>query len=134
MSHKIGMLIGLVEDNFELTNAKDEKVQLRLKFDFRSATDADIKSWLCGNRRIAFQRPGRSLSKDELKALDGTTIIAQSAGRKVQSRADRIAQMVAQGIPEKLAIVAIDNPVAFATAMDAVDIEPETPDTDEDVA
>lgn len=81
----LGKMIGVVEDNFEVTNSREQKVKLTVKFDFTTASDADVKSWLCGNRRIAFQRPARSLSVDELKALSGKTVIAQNAGQKVKS-------------------------------------------------
>ena len=86
----LGSLIGKVVDNFAITNDNGDKVQLKLMFDFSTATDVDIKSWLCGNRRIALQRPARAMSADELKALNDTTIIAVDAGKKVKTKAERI--------------------------------------------
>ena len=115
----IGELIGIVEDNFEVTNSAGDKVQLRVKFDFTRVFDSDIKSWLCGNRRIAFQRPARSLSASELRDLDGTLINANECGRKVQSRDEKIQMLktvfINAGVSEvqasELAIAAVDNPV-----------------------
>ena len=81
----LGQTIGRVVDNFTITNDADEKVQMRVTWDFSTASDADIKSWLCGNRRIAFQRPSRSLSVSELRDISETTIMAIDAGKKVKS-------------------------------------------------
>ena len=119
---QIGQAIGLVVDNFKVTNDHEDEVQLRVTFDFRQASDNDIKSWLCGNRRIAMQRPLRSLSVEELTELNDTTVNVNDCGKKVRSRAERIAAYVAAGIPEKLAEVAIDNPDKFQAIMDTVDM------------
>lgn len=81
----LGKTIGTVVDNFEVTNNAGVKVQLRLNYDFSTCADSDIKSWLCGNRRISAQRPMRSLSEAEIKALDGTVINALDCGKKVKS-------------------------------------------------
>ena len=58
MEKTLGQMIGTVTDTFSITNARGEKVQISVKWDFTTSTDTDIKSWLCGNRRIAFQRGG----------------------------------------------------------------------------
>ncbi len=86
----LGEMIGKVVDNFAITNDAGDKVQLKLTFDFSTSSDVDIKSWLCGNRRIALQRPARAMSDEELKALNDTVIIAIDAGKKVKTKAERI--------------------------------------------
>ena len=88
----LGKLIGKVVDNFAITNDAGDKVQLRLTFDYSTATDTDIKNWLNGNRRIALQRPARAMSKVELESMNGSTIIAIDAGKKVKTKAERIAE------------------------------------------
>ena len=88
----LGQTIGKVVDDFTITNDAEDKVRVRLTFDFGSATDSDIKSWLCGNRRIALQRPARARSKDELEALNGQVIQATDAGKKVKTLAERKAE------------------------------------------
>lgn len=119
----LGQLIGKVVDNFSITNNNGNTTSLRVEWDFTTATDNDIKSWLCGNRRIVFQRPTRSLSIDEINELDGTTIMASSAGRKIKSREERINELMAGGLPEKLAIFAVDNPSKFHEIVDGIEVE-----------
>jgi len=85
----LGQAIGKVVDNFAITNDAGDKVQVKLTYDFSTATDADIKSWLCGNRRIALQRPARAKSRAELQGLNGMTIMAIDAGKKVKTLAEK---------------------------------------------
>ena len=86
----IGKYIGKVVDNFTITNDDDDKVQLRITFDFSTASDVDVKSWLCGNRRIALQRPARAMDRAELESMNNTVIMAIDAGKKVKTKAERI--------------------------------------------
>ena len=119
----LGQMIGSVEDNFKVTNSAGDEIQLRVKFDYSTCSDNDIRSWLNGNRRITMQRPLRGLSVDEIKALDGTTIMANECGRKVKSREEQIATIAAvftsKGIDDtmamKLATTAVDNPQLLTT-------------------
>ena len=118
MSNELGMLVGVITDNFAVKNDAGDTVQLHVKYDFSTASDEDIKSWLCGNRRIAMQRPLRKLSVEEITNLNGVTILAQDAGKKVKSKEDQIQEFVnafvGQGIdPEmakRLATAAVENP------------------------
>jgi len=123
MENNLGTLIGKVIDNFSITNDAGDKVQLRLTFDFSTSTDNEIKSWLCGNRRIALQRPARAMSKDELNDLNNTTIMAIDAGKKVKTRAEKIKVYTSMGLPENMAIMAVDNPGKFQEAMNKVSHE-----------
>lgn len=107
----LGQTIGKVSHVFDVTNSSDVKVRLSVTFDFTTASDADIKSWLVSNRVIAFQRPTRTLSASEIHELDGTTIVAQHAGQKVKSRAERIQDIVNAGIPESIAIKMADGEI-----------------------
>ena len=110
MTNALGQTIGVVKHTFNVTNASGASVQITINVDFRSSTNEQITRWALSNRIIAFQRPDRSLSVDELKKLDGTTIVAASAGQKMKSRESRIAELVANNVPEKLAIAIVDNP------------------------
>lgn len=123
MGNNIGELIGKVVDNFSITNDGQDKVQLKVEFDFSTSTDVDITSWLCGNRRIALQRPARAMSKDELNDLNNTTIMAVDAGKKVKTRAEKIKVYTSMGLPEDVAIMAVDNPAGFKNAMDSIEID-----------
>jgi len=109
----LGQQIGKVTRWFTVTNDTKDKISLKLTFDFSTTPDSDIHSWLCSNRIIAFQRPTRSLSKEEIEELDGSTIIATDAGKKVKSREERIATYTALGLPRDLAELAVDDPGRF---------------------
>ena len=113
----LGQQIGKVRHSFNITNDAKEKVQLTVTVDFSTASDVDVKSWLVSNRIIAGQRPWRALSRDEIKALDGTTILATEIGKKIKSREERIRLYVGLGLPRDMAELAVDNPVKFQEVM-----------------
>ena len=121
MSNDIGALIGKVTHAFNITNHGKEKVQVSVTLDFTTSSDADIKSWLASDRTIAMQRPMRSLSSAEITAnYDGQTVLASDVGKKIRSRAERIAELVNVGLPNDVAELAIDNPSSFADIMSSV--------------
>ena len=90
MANTLGSLIGKVRHTFSITNDDKEKAQVTVIIDFTNSSDADIKSWLAGNRSIVIQRPWRALSAKEIKGLDGSVIAAEHAGRKVQSATEKV--------------------------------------------
>lgn len=92
MEKTLGQMVGVVGDTFSITNDAGDKVQLTIKYDCSGSSDNEIRSWIAGNRRIAFQRPTRTLSADEIRGLNGTTIMASDAGKKVKSLAERKAE------------------------------------------
>lgn len=118
----LGEMIGVLVDNFEITNDVKEKVKMKIKFDFTSTSDTDIKNWLCGNRRIAWQRPARAMSKEELEGLNNTAVIAQNAGQKVKSVKELVSEYVSIGIPENLALMMINEPERFKDVISQVKI------------
>jgi hypothetical protein len=111
--NQLGALIGVVEHSFKITNSRDESTSLKLRYDFTNATDNQIKSWLASNRTIAWQRANRTLSLNELNGVDGSTVVASNASKKAKSRDQQIADLVNAGIPEQLAVIAVDNPGAL---------------------
>lgn len=114
----LGQIIGKVVDNFAITNDNGDKVQLKLTFDFSTSTDVDIKSWLCGNRRIALQRPARAMSRDELESINNTTIIAIDAGKKVKTKAERIKEAQAT-----IAVLKANFPEEYANMVSEMSVE-----------
>lgn len=117
----LGQIIGKVRHTFSITNDAGDKVQLAIWIDYSTATNTDVIGWVVSNRVIAGQRPWRALSKGELEALDNTTIMATEIGRKVKSRAEKIATYMATGLTEDFAIMALDEPVKFAKAQAMVE-------------
>ena len=81
-NNTIGKLIGKIVDTFSVTNTNGAPVTLRVTWDCSSASDNDIRSWIAGNRRIAFARPARALSATELQKCDNTVVMAVDAGKK----------------------------------------------------
>ena len=114
----LGQTIGSVIDNFAITNDAGDKVQVKLTFDFTTASDNDIKSWLCGNRRISLQRPARAKTKAELEDLNGSVIIAIDAGKRVKTIAEQRAE--AKAI---LAALKVAHPKEYQSIMDELDTE-----------
>jgi len=110
MEKTIGQMIGKIEHTFETTLDSGEKVRLTVTFDFTHSPDDMIRSWLVGNRVIAFQRPVRPLALEEAKKLNGRTIAAHNAGKKIESREQQIRKLEAIGLPRKIAELAVDNP------------------------
>ena len=121
MTQTLGQTIGKVRHTGSIKNDAGDKVQIGIYIDFSTCTDTDISNWLCANRFIAGQRPWRSLSIDELKGLDGQTFLASDIGKKVKSRAEKLAVYTAMGLPEAMAAIAVDDPVKFQTMMAAVE-------------
>jgi len=118
----LGQSIGIIRDSFSITNNRGNTTSITIQWDFSTSTDNDIKSWLAGNRRIAFQRPSRALSIDEINALDGSTVMASNAGKKTMSRSERIENMMAMNpsMTVKMAEYALDNPTKWAEMMELV--------------
>ena len=121
----LGQTIGKVRHSFSITNDAKEKVQLAITIDFSIASDVDIKQWLCSNRIIAGQRPWRALSADEIRSLDGMTILATEIGKKIRSREERLATYTTMGIPRDVAELAVDEPTKFMEIMAKASIDNE---------
>ena len=119
-NNKLGKAIGIVKTTCKTTvgGKGGEEVRNLIYIDFSTASDTDIKTWLCSNRVIAGQRPWKAMSEEELTELDGTTFIAQSIGTKVKTKAEQIQTLVSAGLSEKLARFKLDSPEKFQAAID----------------
>ena len=114
----LGNYIGKAIDNFAITNDNGDKVQLKVTFDYSTASDVDIVSWLNGNRRIALQRPARAMSKVELESVNNTTIMAIDAGKKVKTKAERIKEAKAT-----IEALKANYPEEYANLVSEMDID-----------
>lgn len=133
MSKTLGQMIGKIVHNFTITNHTKtaKKLPMRLTFDFTTASDIDIKNWLASDRCIAWAKPARNLSLEELEGCNYMTVLATDCAKKVVSREERIAQFVNSGMPLDVATVAVDNPNMFASIMEKASEEISS-DTDDD--
>ena len=71
------------------------------------------------NRIIALQRPLRPLGDDECAKLlrEPIRVHATACGGKITTPAERIAALIASGMPEPLARLAVTDPTKFAELM-----------------
>ena len=91
MNESIGKEIGVVTDKFKITNDAGEVVDsVTVKFDFSTVGVDELKVWLVGNRKIALQGQLRKLSKEEIEEFSGSVVLAQNAGRKIESKEEQL--------------------------------------------
>ena len=87
----LGQLIGVVKHNLDITLDNGTKANAQVHIDFTSATDIDIKSWLCSNRVISGQRAWRKMSLDEFEHnVNDATFMASAIGQKVKTHAEKV--------------------------------------------
>ena len=102
---KICMVRDTVSDNFSTTLDGGSKVTLAINWDFTGVTRSQLQQWAMSNRRIAFQRAIRGLSIEAVKAMNGKTIHALSAGRKPVDQTKVVNELKAQLPPEQAALL-----------------------------
>ena len=105
MANTLGELIGKVKHTFKTTNDNKEVATITVEFDFANCKDDAIKGMLVSNRAIIMQRPLRTLTPAEIKALDGTIVDAATCGKKVKTKREQfmigIAALKAAGLKDK---------------------------------
>ena len=106
----IGQIIGKITHTFSTRLDNGDRVQITVTFDFSTCTDEDIKQWIVSNRVIALQRPLRKMEKHEVEKLNGSTIMAETAGKKIETRSEKRKTLLRAGVPEKFVDIIIDNP------------------------
>jgi hypothetical protein len=110
------MKFGIEKTAIRVTNDNKEKVTISVNFDYRNVAENDMLDWASSNRVIAFQRVLRTLSANEIKALDGRTIDARYAGHKIESdekiRARFYETFLAAGLDETEASEMADKAMA----------------------
>jgi hypothetical protein len=117
-NNTIGKLVGKVKKTVKVSQYKGgPSTQITVWIDFSHSTDEEIRNWLASDRAIAGQRPWRTLTIEEIDALDGQTFHASTIGTKVKSREDKIMDLVKAGLSRELAEFSVDNPDVFAQAV-----------------
>jgi hypothetical protein len=99
----IGQMLGTSKRTFSTKSHSDGvSVQITMNIDYSTCTKEDIIGYCDPNRVIAGQRWISQLSADEIKSLDGKTIMAKTAGTKaVMSRKELIERFMNLGVNEK---------------------------------
>jgi hypothetical protein len=94
MSNELGKMIGVVAHSYGIMANDGSKRNVNVKFDFTNSTDAEIRSWLVGNRAIAAQKPPKSMTLAEaIECYDGKVINASTCGQKQESDSQVVAKM-----------------------------------------
>lgn len=117
---ELGQLIGKQTKSFGIKNDAKESVNLTVTFDFSTTPNHEVIDLILAKTVVKFQNNGgrRQLTRAGLLELDGITVMATDAGKKVKTREEQIMTIantfMATGIPEekarKLAEVMVDSP------------------------
>ena len=101
--------------------ALSKKHVINVQLDFSNIDNNRILQWAADNRIIALQRVLRATSDEYLDGLNGKLAVhADACGGKIETPAERIAKLIAAGMPAALAKLAVENPTQFATIMAGV--------------
>lgn len=93
-----------------------------VEMDFNGCDDITVRQLASRSLRIDLQRVLRTKTPEYLNELarTGLKINWRDAGRDIRTRDDKIAELVAAGMPERLAVLSIDDPTRFAELMAAL--------------
>ena len=95
-----------------------KKHVINVNLDFSGVDNTKILEWAADNRVIALQRVLRATNDEYIEKLRGKLEVhALECGGKIETPAERIAKLVAAGMPPALAKVAVENPTKFAELM-----------------
>ena len=98
-----------------------KKHVLNVSMDFSNIDNNTILQWAADNRVIALQRVLRATDDTYLDSLNGKlSVNASECGGKILTPTERIAKLVAAGMPPALAKIAVENPTKFAEMMGSV--------------
>ena len=102
---------------------RDFSVIVPLTIDYRGCSGLEVAGWSMGNRVIAWQGAVKKLEPEFIRELSksGLTVHARTAGNRVMSRDEHIAEYMAGGLPRVLAEIAVDDPARYSELMAEVD-------------
>lgn len=94
------------------------KHSINVELDFSNIDQNQILQWAADNRIIALQRVLRATSDEYVSNLNGKlSIHAAECGGKIETPEERVAKLVAAGMPPALAKLAITDPIRFNELM-----------------
>ena len=110
---KLNLTVGVSGGNLT------KKHVLNVVMDFTGIEQSVILGWAADSRVIALQRVLRATDDAHLDKLSKIPleIHASACGAKIETPAERVAKLVAAGMPAKLAELAVANPTKFAEMM-----------------
>ena len=112
---KISVVVGVSGGNLS------RKHVLNVEIDYTGVEQKQILEWATDSRVIALQRALRATDDAHLEKMATNTlrVHATACGGKIETPAEKIAKLVAAGMPEQLAKLSIENPTMFAKLMDS---------------
>ena len=91
---------------------------LNVTMDFSNVDQTTVLQWATDNRVIALQRVLRATDDTYLDSLNGKLAVnASECGGKILTPTERIAKLVAAGMPPALASLAVNDPTKFNELM-----------------
>ena len=95
-----------------------KKHVLNVTMDFNNVDNNTILQWATDNRVIALQRVLRATDDSYIESLNGKLAVnAAECGGKILTPTERIAKLVAAGMPPALAKLAVTDPTKFNEIM-----------------
>lgn len=95
-----------------------KKHVLNVTLDFGNVDQAQILQWAADNRVIALQRVLRATDDSYIESLGGKlSVHATACGSKLETPTERIAKLIAAGMPPAMAKLAVENPTKFEQLM-----------------
>ena len=98
-----------------------KKHNINIELDFTNIDNAQILQWAADNRVIALQRVLRATDDSYIESLNGKlSVHASACGSKLETPAERIAKLIAAGMPPAMAKLAVENPTKFEQLMSSL--------------
>lgn len=95
-----------------------KKHLINIELDFTNIDNSVILQWAADNRVIALQRVLRATDDSYIESLSGKlSVHATACGSKLETPTERIAKLIAAGMPPAMAKLAVENPTKFEQLM-----------------
>ena len=95
-----------------------KKHNINIELDFTNIDNAQILQWAADNRVIALQRVLRATDDEYITSLGGKLAVhATACGSKLETPTEKIAKLIAAGMPPAMAKLAVENPMKFEQLM-----------------
>lgn len=95
-----------------------KKHLINITLDFTNVDQSQVLQWAADNRVIALQRVLRATDDSYVESLGGKLAVhATACGSKLETPTEKIAKLIAAGMPPAMAKLAVENPTKFEQLM-----------------
>jgi len=109
-----------IKRTWSTKNEAGETAKMNASIDFEGITLGQLCELACQPLVIRRQAIERKLSVEEIESSKGSTIHWSQMGLKIKSREERVQDIMAAGLPRKLAEKAVDDPQGFKALMNSM--------------